>query len=84
MCHPNILHLREHDDTYGTDFVQCLRIYLFNGCNIAQTGKELFMHRNTLAYWLGKIAEIIKMDVRQLHENERTQLLLSCRICCYL
>lgn len=84
MCHPNILRLREHDNTYGTDFVQCLRIYLFNGCNIAQTGKELFMHRNTLTYRLEKIAEIIEMDVHQLSENDRMQLWFSCRICCYL
>lgn len=84
MCHPNILRLREHDNTYGTDFVQCLRIYLFNGCNIAQTGKELFMHRNTLTYRLDKIAEIIGMDVHQLCENERMQLWFSCLICDYL
>lgn len=84
MCHPNILRLREHDNTHGTDFIQCLRIYLFNGCNIAQAGKELFMHRNTLTYRIEKIAEIIEMDVHQLRENERMQLWISCRICGYL
>lgn len=84
MCHPKILRLFEHDKTNGTDFVHCLRIYLFNGCNIAQTGKELFMHRNTLTYRLEKIVDIIEIDVRQLQENERMQLWLSCQICCYL
>lgn len=84
MCHPNILRLLVHDNTFGTDFVQSLRIYLYNGCNIAQTGKELFMHRNTLTYRLERIAEIIEMDVPQLRENERMQLWFSCWICSYL
>lgn len=84
MCHSNILRLREYDNTYGTDFVQCLRIYLYNGCNIAQTGNELFMHRNTLTYRLEKIKEIIGMDARQMQENERMQLWFSCLICSYL
>lgn len=80
MCHPQILRLHEFDHLNGTDFVQCLRIYLFNGCNIAQTGKELFMHRNTLTYRLEKIADIIEMDVRQLAEDARMQLWFSCRL----
>ncbi|MFZ7121392.1 MAG: PucR family transcriptional regulator [Eubacteriaceae bacterium] len=84
MCHANILRLRNHDNTYDTDFVHCLRIYLYNGCNTAQTGKELFMHRNTLTYRLEKITAIIEMDVRQLSEKYRMQLWFSCLICNYL
>ncbi|EHL08448.1 hypothetical protein HMPREF0322_00760 [Desulfitobacterium hafniense DP7] len=84
LCHPNILRVHEHDNIYGTDFVRCLRTYIFNGCNIAQTGKELFMHRNTHAYRLEKIAETIAMDVQQLPENQRMQLWFSCRISCVL
>lgn len=84
LCHPNILRLWHHDNIHGTDFVQCLRVYLYNGCNIAQTGKALFMHRNTLTYRLEKIADIIEIDVRQLTEDKRIQLWFSCLICSYL
>lgn len=84
MCHAKILRLYNHDNINETDFVQCLKIYLYTGCNITQTGKELFMHRNTLSYRLEKIADIIEMDVRQLNEKYRMQLWFSCLICCYL
>lgn len=84
MCHPQVLRLNEHDKKHDTDFVKCLRTYLFNGCNLALTGKNLFMHRNTLAYRLEKIAEIMEIDVQQLQENERMQLWLSCLLCDYL
>lgn len=84
MCHPNVLRLYNHDEINDTDFVQCLRMYLYNGCNIAQTGKSLFMHRNTLIYRLEKIADIIEMDVRKLNEYKRMQLWVSCLICSYL
>ncbi len=80
LCHPGVLRLKEHDNKYGTDFVRCLQIYIFHGCNIAQTAKDLFMHRNTLKYRLGKIAEIINMNVQELSENERMQLWFSCLI----
>lgn len=84
LCHPGVLRLQEHDQKEKTDLVHCLRIYLFNGCNIAQTGKALFMHRNTLTYRLEKIADIIELDVRQLDENARMQIWFSCLITSYL
>jgi hypothetical protein len=81
LCHPSVLRLLEYDKKHYTDFVRCLRTYLSNGCNVAKTGKSLFMHRNTLVYRLEKISEIIEMDVQHLCENERMQILFSCTMC---
>jgi DNA-binding PucR family transcriptional regulator len=84
FCHPDVLSLHEFDNAHGTDFVCCLRTYLSCGCNMAQTGKTLFMHRNTLAYRLERIAGIIGRELQRLPESERMQLWFSCLICEWL
>lgn len=84
MCHPGILNILNYDKRNNTDFIKCLRTYLVNGCNISQTGKDLFMHRNTLVYRLEKIQQILEIDVQELQERERMQLWFSCMLCEYL
>jgi len=84
LCHPSILLLYKHDSVSGTNYVYCLQRYIFNGCNIAQTAQDLYMHRNTLVYRLEKIADIIGIDTVHLDENVRMHLWLSCRISRYL
>ncbi len=36
------------------DILKTLRIYLKNNCNLINTSKEIFIHRNTLIYRLNK------------------------------
>lgn len=56
------------DETLGTildndknyDLLYTLRVYLMNDCNLINTSKEMFIHRNTLIYRLSKIKMMIK------------------------
>ena len=56
------------DETLGTildndknyDLLYTLRVYLMNDCNLINTSKEMFIHRNTLIYRLSKIKTMIK------------------------
>ncbi len=50
--------LLSHDRTSGTGYVETLRVYLANSCNVTQTAKRLFVHRHTLLKRLEKIREI--------------------------
>ena len=84
LCHPGILKLWNYDQENVTDYIKCMKAYLVNGCNISQTGKDLFMHRNTLVYRLEKIKQILEMDIGKLPEIERMQLWFSCILCEYL
>lgn len=84
LCDSMVLRLHRHDIANSTDYVQCLRAFLSCGCNVSQTGKALFMHRNTLVYRLKRICEIIKRDAQELSELEKLQLWFSCLICEYL
>ncbi|MCL2046004.1 MAG: helix-turn-helix domain-containing protein [Oscillospiraceae bacterium] len=83
LCHPSVVALIKYDDENNTDFVHCLRSFIFNGCNISQTAKDLYMHRNTLSYKLARIAEIIDTDIALLPESTRMQLWFSCMISSY-
>ncbi|MEG0856337.1 MAG: PucR family transcriptional regulator ligand-binding domain-containing protein [Terrisporobacter sp.] len=41
------------------DLLKTLRFYLKNNCNLINTSKEMFIHRNTLIYRLNKIKNIL-------------------------
>lgn len=84
LCHPGILKLLNYDKENNTDYIKCVQTYLVNGCNLSQTGKDLFMHRNTLVYRLEKIQQMLEIDVEKLPERERMQLWFSCMLCEYM
>ena len=41
-----------------SNYLQTLRVYLSNNCNMMQTARQLFLHRHTLINRLEKIEEI--------------------------
>lgn len=47
----------------GTALRATLDVYLRHSGNTAETCKELFIHRNTLAYRLRKIEELLRLDL---------------------
>lgn len=59
----NIGQLIENDKKNNSHLVETLRIYLKNNCNLANTAKDLFIHRNTLIYRLNIISDILKKDL---------------------
>lgn len=50
--------LLNYDRVNRTNYVQTLRVYLSNNCNMTQTARQLFLHRHTLINRLEKIEEI--------------------------
>lgn len=56
--------LLDFDKTHNSKYLDTLKLYLFNSCNITETSKKLFIHRHTLKNRLNKIAELcdIKLD----------------------
>lgn len=53
------------------DILKTLRIYLKNNCNLINTSKEMFIHRNTLIYRLNKIKTILDSNLEdQVLKNE--------------
>lgn len=58
-----LLDLIQHDQRFKTNYVQILKTYLENKCNIADTVRELYLHRNTFLYQIQKIRDILGMDL---------------------
>lgn len=63
LCDENLLLLKEHDEKTGSGYMQTLRLYLDNHCNVVQTARELSIHRSTLLYRLEKIKEILAFSL---------------------
>lgn len=52
-----------HDRENGTDYCDTLSIYLKCAGDKAKAAKEMFVHRNTIAYRMDRISEIIGADL---------------------
>lgn len=50
--------LIQYDRANSSNYLQTLRVYLSNNCNVTQTARQLFLHRHTLINRLEKIEEI--------------------------
>lgn len=74
----NIGMLEKYDEENGTEYCNILDTYLrFNG-NMPEAAAECFLHRNTFAYHLKKIAEMIDCDIYST--NDRVRLYMALRI----
>lgn len=56
-----------YDRVNGSGYVQTLRVYLANSCNMTQTARQLFLHRHTLAKRLEKISSIGRLDLEDYY-----------------
>lgn len=63
MAHPALIELREYDKDNGTQYYDTLRMYLICERSIPRTSGELIIHRTTLTYRLGKIQELVKLNL---------------------
>lgn len=66
--------LKNEDCMKGTCFYHTLKEYLLNGNNVSMTSKKLFIHRNTMIYRLGKINEILGVDINAPSVSQRLML----------
>ncbi|MDR2716629.1 MAG: helix-turn-helix domain-containing protein [Treponema sp.] len=80
FCHPGILALWESGSKLQRDLVHCLYHYFLNGKNISAAADAIHVHRNTLIYRLGKIEEILDIDIKQPSVKQEFLFIISCLI----
>jgi hypothetical protein len=80
FCHPGILSLWESGNKLRRDLVHCLYHYFLNGKNISAAADAMHIHRNTFIYRLGKIEEILNIDIKQPSVKQAFLFIISCLI----
>ncbi len=70
----SIRSLVEYDQQNATNMVETLDCYFACNCNVSETAKELFIHRNTLIYRIDKIQNILGRDLKDAEERLLLQL----------
>ncbi|WP_461207798.1 PucR family transcriptional regulator [Clostridium sp. DL1XJH146] len=70
--------LLEYDKKNKTEFYDTLYVYLKNNQNIVVSAKELYIHRNTMKYRLGKIVKLTNIDFE--NEEQMFQLYFSIKV----
>ncbi len=81
-CNPNLLNLVSYDLENKTDYYSTLKTYCETNMNLVESAKELYLHRNTIAYRLAKIEELF--DIKIEGYKDYLDLLLSISILEYL
>lgn len=74
----SIRSLVEYDRQNETNMVETLDCYFACKCNVSETAKALYIHRNTLIYRIEKIKTILGRDLK--NSEERLLLQLGLRI----
>lgn len=67
--------LLDYDGRNGTDYMRILEAYFENECSILHTSEAIYCHKNTLAYKINKIKEILGFDI--LSNENRTKIMLA-------
>lgn len=70
--------LLKYDEENGTEYCKILDIYLRLNGNMPEVAAECFIHRNTVAYHLKKIEDILSCDIYSM--KDRVKLYLALRI----
>ena len=70
----SIRSLVEYDKQNATNMVETLDCYFACNCNVSETAKALFIHRNTLIYRIAKIKSILGRDLKDSEERLLLQL----------
>ena len=78
LCEPDVLALLAYDAEHRTELLPTLRCYLEHGSNIVRAAEAMFVHRNTLVYRLGRIQELVGLDLDET--DKRLSILFSCKI----
>ena len=62
-CEKRLKKLEEYDHANHTNLIETFLAYYQSGFNISKTANAMYIHRNTLQYRLGKISELLHMDL---------------------
>lgn len=80
-CDFRLLQLSRSPKESDRLLVPCLKAYLANGRNIADTARALYLHRNTVIYRIEKLSRLLDVDFDELSEAALFSLLISCFLC---
>jgi DNA-binding PucR family transcriptional regulator len=58
-----------YDRNHAGDLVRTLRVYLALGCNASRTAEALYLHRSGLLYRLGRIEDLLGVDLSSFRER---------------
>jgi purine catabolism regulator len=75
-----IQQLAEHDRKANGDLVRTLDAYLEHGGALAEAAAALNVHRNTLLYRIGRIEEIIGMDLKDTNQRLNLHVALKAHL----
>ncbi|MBI5958317.1 MAG: helix-turn-helix domain-containing protein [Chloroflexi bacterium] len=78
FCERWLATLSRYDEQHHTDLLPTLGAYFDNNGNMARTAHVLNIHRNTLVYRLGRITDILQLDMDD--SNVRLNLHLALKI----
>ena len=60
--HESLKSILEYDETYNTNYLRDLYVYLSTDGNINKTSELLHIHRNTVKYRISKLEELFEID----------------------
>lgn len=66
--------LVEYDAKNNSDLCPVIKSYLNHDGSVKETADELFVHRNTINYKLGKVEEILNIDLQTLEARLEIKL----------
>ena len=68
--------LRRAEPAFETEMLQTIEAFFAENCNVSDTAKRLYIHRNTLLYRLDKFKQETGMDVRDFDHAVLVRLAL--------
>jgi DNA-binding PucR family transcriptional regulator len=63
LCHPALLRLADYDADHGGELMETLFCYLQVAGSTARAASLLTLHKNTMLYRLGRIRDVLGMDL---------------------
>src|SRR5581483_2510035 len=79
FCQETLAPLTAYDAKNGTSLVETLEMYFRCDANLGAAAEALYLHRNSLAYRLRRIAELTGLNLDNLEDRFRLQLALKAR-----
>ncbi|MEH7094428.1 PucR family transcriptional regulator [Neobacillus vireti] len=68
LCHPSLFELIDYDRKRKTDYVKSLYSYIMNIKSQSELATAMNVHRNTLYYRIGKIEEIMNINLSNIED----------------
>ncbi|MCF0146280.1 MAG: helix-turn-helix domain-containing protein [Eubacterium sp.] len=67
--------LQKTSSVFQEDMLHTVNCFLDNNLNIAETARQLYVHRNTLLYRIDQIQRETGLDIRQFHDAMKYKLI---------